>query len=85
MINKYLTQEWVKQVTESTKDEPSVIGCGGQQQAWKDAYIARMIKHGFDPESARQLSEASVNDYSTDPRDAADDEIEYWENDGDLA
>lgn len=56
-----------------------------EQEAWMAKYVLRMIEHGLDAESAWACCRAGDNDYSSDPRQAADDEVSYWTDDGDPA
>lgn len=74
-------------------DEPAVMGagCGNpprptQKEEWMATYVLRMIEHGIDAEGAWALcrSGENDNDYTEDPRDAADDEMSYWTDDGDA-
>lgn len=83
--NRLLGQEWVTKVTNSDEPEPPVMGCGGKEQAWKDSYIARCIERGWDPRDAQLFADAENHDYDSNPKDAADDDMECCEFDGDLA
>lgn len=74
-------------------EEPPVIG-GGQiakapmpteQDAWMAAYVARMVERGIDAEDAWACCRAGEHDFTDDPADAADEEMTYWDDDGDLA
>jgi hypothetical protein len=72
-------------------DEPSVMGAGDglppipteadRREAYKRLYVGRMVECGIDRESAEACFEAGEIDYDEDPRDAADDELSYWDND----
>jgi len=74
-------------------DEPSVLGaaCGPPpmprraeaEAIWRAAYIARMVERGIPVDDATACCNAGDVVLSDDPVDAADDELEYWENDGD--
>ena len=48
-------------------------------------YVLRMIERGVHQEDAWAccLAGASDHDYDSDPRDAADEELSYWTDDGD--
>lgn len=73
-------------------DEPSVLGAGcgltplptqaDGEAVWRAAYVARMVERGLPVEDARACSAAAPVVLSDDPADAADAELEYWENDG---
>lgn len=56
-----------------------------KKEAWKAKYVLRMIEVGIDAESAWACCEAgaSDHDYDSDPRDAANDEMDSWVDDGD--
>jgi hypothetical protein len=51
---------------------------------WKARYVARMVACGVDAEGAVACFEAGSDDhdYDSNPEEAADDEMSYWENDG---
>ena len=49
---------------------------------WRQAYVNRMVERGIDREDAQACCDASDADLSVDPADAADDELQYWEDDG---
>lgn len=69
-------------------DEPSVIGAGDgpspmplrseAETVWRQAYVARMVERGIDLESAQACCDAGDADLSSDPADAADDELAVW-------
>lgn len=54
---------------------------------WKLRYIKRMADRGIDPRDAALCCDAgaSDHDYTSSPEDAADDEMSYWTDDGELA
>lgn len=72
-------------------DEPSVMGAGvgrspmplrsEAEAIWRRLYVARMVERGIDHRSAQACCDAGDADLSVDPSDAADDELQYWEND----
>ena len=72
-------------------DSPSVIGGGAAdstmptradaEEAWRRLYIERMIERGVEREDAQACCIAGDVDLSVDPRDAADDELQYWTED----
>lgn len=72
-------------------DEPSVMGagCGLPQMPsrseaeaiWRRAYVDRMVFRGLDREDAQACCDASEVDLSESPADAADDELQYWDDD----
>lgn len=72
-------------------DSPSVIGTdllgpmptrSDAEAAWRKLFAARMVERDIlDPESARACAEAHDVDLSTDPAEAADAEVEYWDAD----
>lgn len=73
-------------------DSPSVMGGtaspmptqADRRDAYKRLYVARMVSRGVDEQDASACFEAGGEpDYDADPEDAADDELSYWENDGD--
>ena len=57
------------------------------QEEWQAKYVLRMVERGIDQADAWACCEAgaSDHDYTSDPRDAADDEMSIWTDDGDLA
>lgn len=73
-------------------DEPSVMGAGGglspmptkadAEAAWRVLYVARMVERGIHLDDAQACCNAGDVDLSVNPADAADDELEYWANDG---
>lgn len=77
------------------EEEPSVLGAGGgvaplptkaeAEAAWRRGYVARMVERGIHPDDAQSCCDAGDVDLSTNPADAADDQLEYWNSDGDLA
>ena len=71
-------------------DSPSVIGAdfhrpmpteADRREAYKRLYVGRMVARGVDQEDAEACFEAGEIDYDTNPEDAADDELSYWDND----
>lgn len=52
-------------------------------EQWQCAYIDRMVERGVNRAYAEDVCKAGDVDLSIDPADAADDEMSYWENDGD--
>jgi len=74
-------------------DEPSVIGAGcglptmptqaEAEAVWRAAYVARMCERGVDIADARACCNAGSVVLLDDPSEAADAELECWENDGD--
>lgn len=79
--------------TEIPDDEPSVMGAGCSQSplptqveaeaVWRVAYVARMVERGIHIDDARACCDAGDVNLSENPADAADDQLQYWENDGD--
>jgi len=70
--------------------EPSVLGSGvGQapipiaEEAWMGRYVAQMVKRGIHPDDAWRSVRAGDHDYTDSPEDAADEELTYWDDDGD--
>lgn len=55
------------------------------QELWIAAYVARMIECGVPEDHARacELAGSEDHDYDSDPREAADEEMSYWDDDGD--
>ena len=49
---------------------------------WKDAYVQRLVERGVEPELALSAFHGAEDDhdYTTDPVDAADFELSYWED-----
>lgn len=88
--NFKLGQDFVTKVT-SDQDAPdcSVIGVSAAQPTIEDVYmlkyISTLIDFGLDPASAHCVYEAGEHDYSIDGADAAQDEVNCWGDDGDLA
>ena len=76
-------------------DDPPVLGAGcglppmpTEKEAWMAKYVIHMVvEHGIDAEDAWACCRSGEydHDYSSDPRDAAEDEMSYWDDDGDLA
>lgn len=74
-------------------DDPSVMGAGGglspmpsrseAEAVWRRAYVDRMVERGIDRKSAQACCDAGDADLSSNPADAADDELQYWTDDGD--
>ena len=74
-------------------DELSVMGAGDglspmplrseAEAVWRQAYVHRMVERGVDREDAQACCDASDVDLSVNPADAADDELQYWADDGD--
>jgi hypothetical protein len=55
-----------------------------RRAAYKQLYVARMVAAGVPQEGAEECFEAGDEiDYDINPEDAADDEMHYWDNDGD--
>lgn len=74
-------------------DEPPAMGagCGNPpmptpKEEWMAKYVQRMVESGIDAEDAWACCRAGEDDhdYTDDPRDAADDEMSYWADDGDA-
>jgi hypothetical protein len=55
------------------------------KEEWMAKYVLRMVERGLDSESAWACCRAGADshDYESDPRAAADDEISYFDDDGD--
>jgi hypothetical protein len=53
------------------------------QEAWEAAYVMRLVERGLSIDSARKVCDAGEHDHTEDPRDAADEELSYWDDDGD--
>lgn len=78
-------------MNEMSDDEPSVMGAGcccspmpTQAEAeviWRAAYVARMVERGVAIEDARACCDAGDADLSSNPADAADDQLQYWADD----
>lgn len=76
-------------------EEPSVLGAGGgiaplptkaeAEAAWRRGYVARMVERGIHADDAQSCCDAGDVDLSTNPAAAADDQLEYWDGDGDTA
>jgi hypothetical protein len=73
-------------------DEPPVMGAGcgkppipTQKEEWMAKYVLRMVELGIDANDAWACCRAGEDDhdYTINPRDAADDEMSYWTDDGD--
>ncbi len=49
---------------------------------WKDRYVQRLEERGVEPELALStfLAAEDEHDYNSDPEDAADFELSYWED-----
>lgn len=72
-------------------DSPSIIGagCGSApmptkaeaEAIWRRRYVDRMVERGVDRADAQACCDAGDVDLSISPADAADDELQYWEND----
>ena len=89
-----LGQEFVDRMTSGDDDGPAVIGGSPApmptqaeaEQAWRRAFIARMVERGVDVEDATACCEAnSFNspfgwELLEDPAHAADDEIACWDS-----
>ncbi len=86
----------LKALEQAADDEPSVMGAGcgispmptreEAEAVWRKAFAARLVEAGaLDQESADECAAAVDVDFQQDPAEAADDEIEYWGNDGDMA
>ena len=54
------------------------------KEEWMAEYVLRMVERGIDAEDAWACCRAGEDDhdYDSDPRDAADDEMSYWSDDG---
>lgn len=52
---------------------------------WRHRYIERMMERGLELWMAEMNFEAGVDDhdYDFDPAHAADEELSYWDDDGD--
>lgn len=78
-------------MTEPPDDEPCVMGAGGSlpsmprraeaEVIWRRFYVDRMVERGVDRESAQACCDAGDVDLSESPADAADDQLQYWEDD----
>jgi hypothetical protein len=57
------------------------------KEEWMAKYVLRMMEQGVESDDAWAMCRAgeSDHDYDSDPMEAADDEMSYWEDDGDLA
>lgn len=74
-------------------NEPSVMGAGcgpapmpsrsEAETVWRRLYVERMVERGIDRADAEACCAAGDVDLSVSPADAADDELQYWEDDGD--
>jgi hypothetical protein len=56
-----------------------------EREEWLKQYAARMIAAGLDNEEVRAMIESTIYDddpLDDDPEQAADDELNYWANDG---
>lgn len=51
---------------------------------WHTKFIARLISRGLKREEAEDTLAGNMgdHDYEDDPKDAADDELTYWTDDG---
>ena len=56
-----------------------------EKEDWMAKYVLRMVERGIDQEDALAccLAGADDHDYTSDPRDAADEEMSIWTDDGD--
>ena len=70
---------------EDAINEPPVLGAGEghsplptAEDEWMALYVLHMIKHGIPAQDAWKCCRASDHDYTSDPCDAADDEIYSW-------
>lgn len=84
--------------TEDEQDEPGVLGAGGglppmptqqdREQAWRSLYVARIVAiAGVSEEAATATFKAcglgpDGYDIEDDPEQCADDEMSYWDDDG---
>lgn len=74
-----------------TWEEPPIIGAGGglaptppraeAEAVWRRLYVDRMVERGIDRADAQACCDAGDVDFSESPADAADAELECWEND----
>jgi len=77
-------------MSDTHDDEPTVIGGGRspmptKEEMWMAAYVARMVERGIAAEDAWACCRAGEHDFTDDPADAADEEMTYWDDDGDPA
>lgn len=78
-------------MTAPDDDDLSVMGAGNgpspiplQSEAdvvWRQRYVDRMVERGIDRESARACCDAGDVDLAENPADAADDQLQYWDDD----
>ena len=51
---------------------------------WHNKFIAQLMSRGLEREEAEDTLAGNMgdHDYEDDPKDAADDELSYWTDDG---
>jgi len=54
----------------------------GEDGDWLLTFEARLIERGLSVEEARSVTNYTMVDRLTDPRDAADEELSLWPSDG---
>lgn len=52
------------------------------ERAWRALYVDQMVKRGVPVDDARAAAAAAEVDFSEDPAESADAELECWTNDG---
>jgi hypothetical protein len=59
--------------TEASVEQP-------ERKLWMDRYVARMVEQGIEPKDAWACCRGGEDDhdYSSDPSEAADDELSCW-------
>lgn len=80
-----LTQEWINKIAQ--EEDAPIIGRTEEDErkdAWCLEYLAELIRAGLPIKFACEIYCASdEHDYASDPREAAQNEFDYFTDDGD--
>jgi len=77
-----MKQEWINKIMSCDLNSIDTIGRTNEddkKDAWALRYIAAMVELGIPLLFAIETYSCGDHDYEIDPRDAASDEISYWE------